>query len=966
MKTRLLWILGMSLLCGILTVFAATALQTNLISHRSPKAASEAIPGTRSGGFEQRADDAAITKTVSIRQEMEYLQKEIRAAKDAGQAPSPELYRRLAGLSPALPAARDRRLDQGGELCAGATLIQTLPYSDVGTTAGYQNDYNPDCDGSGGTSPDVVYMYTPVVTGSFHLSLCGSGYDTRMFVYAGTCSGEPIACNDDYPDCYPSSDIPSLALTGGITYYIVVDGYGDGNSGAYAFYMEEVAPPPAGDVCGDPVVISGLPFSVENASTCDFVNDYSGTTCLGSNDAGPDAIYSFTLTSVTSVEIILNAHLASPPQESWVMPGILLSDHCPPDANCIAFASTWTVDGFTPLYLSCRELQPGTYYIMIDNGTWFQTCYHYDLIVETCGPCTITGQGGDVEEVAEPFPVPGTFSVNDPDGGCNNTLPLFQTIQNGQTVHGRTFGYTDSISGSLKSDTDWFRFVLGSPATLSCTYSGESWLRVGLLQGPCPAMVIQNSIQSTPCGTRTLTSACLDPGEYYVRISRGGIVENDGIEYDYRASFTFTPCIQPPGRCCYAGTCTNNTHAECAALDGYWDGSLTCDSPCPIYPPNDRCANAGVPATLPATFTGNNVNATNDCPLEGDPQVWHVFTTTEMQCVQIDFCGTENFHSFNPWLYPSCPCAAGVYLDAVDWGFCAPTQTFAGIWRNLPAGTWYLPVTMYDPNSIGDYTIHVTTVSCSPPENDECSSATPIAIVPNGSVSWSGTTLNATASCTDVCTENGLDYSSSGGDVFYSLTLTECRRIALALGTSDMHLAVYHGLDQCCTSPAYLCNDDDAHFTPLPWWDVAAQHPGNSCSYIAAELEAGTYLIRVAKYGNQAGAYTLTIFDNGPCHCEPPVANHVTVFRDDNLVNIRWTTDAASASRGTYRIYANSNFMPAGDPSWSVVADNITPVIGVNHLYYSAPWSGNDRQFYYVTGMCTDIPPAQSVPQNDR
>ncbi|HEY3295325.1 MAG TPA: hypothetical protein VGL38_07790 [bacterium] len=895
--------------------------------------------------------DAAASKIIADKSELRSVLAQIQAAKRAGQRPGSDLYRRLQDMVPASPR-RGGHLDQGGEACASAAVIPSVPYSDFGTTTGYQDNL-PECDGSG-NAPDVVYSFTPSVSGDYHISLCGSSYDTKLFVYEGTCTGTPIACNDDGVACGDvSSDLPRVTLNGGTTYYIIVDGW-DGSFGDYAFLLEEVAPPPTGDVCADPIVIPSLPFSVENAWTCGFNNDYSGSTCLGSADSGPDVVYTFTLTTASSVEIILNAHPSTtPPMEQYVWPGVLLSDHCPPDWNCLASASNMTAD---LLYLPCQALQAGTYYVVVDNANMFQACYSYDLTIRNCGPCTVTSHPGDVAEVTEPFPVPGTFSVNDPNGGCNNAspyLPRYQTVTSGETVYGRTFFYTDSITGSLKADTDWYRLLVTTPSTVTCTYAGESLLRIAIIQPPCPGVIVLNGVPSTPCNAGTISS-CMEPGEYYIRISRGGPQTGpDAQTFAYRASFSLTPCQLPLGRCCYSGTCATNTHPECVALTGTWFAGLTCDTPCPVIPPNDNCQNAGTPASLPATFTGNNINATNDCPLyEGDPQVWHVFTTTEAQDIQVDYCGTQNFHSFNPYLYQGCPCGSRVMLDLVDWGLCSPTA-MTGIWRNLPAGTWYISVTLYNPNSIGDYTIHVNSIPSGPPANDECTAATPITLVPNGQVTVTGSTINATVSCSNICNEGGFDYTSSGGDVFYSLTLTECRRIAMALGIGDMHIAVYQGVAQCCTGPALLCNDDDAHFLPLPAWDVPAQHPGESRSYVAASLNPGVYLIRVAKYASQSGAYTLTVYDNGPC-CLPPAANDVAVLRVNNTVDVRWSTDAASATRGTYRIYSNTNDMPVGDPSWTIVADNIVPVVGQHHPYYSAPFAADERRFYYVTGICNE------------
>ncbi len=48
-------------------------------------------------------------------------------------------------------------LDQGGDVCTSATLINTIPYCDTGTTAGYNNDYPVPCIAGTG-APDVVYQ----------------------------------------------------------------------------------------------------------------------------------------------------------------------------------------------------------------------------------------------------------------------------------------------------------------------------------------------------------------------------------------------------------------------------------------------------------------------------------------------------------------------------------------------------------------------------------------------------------------------------------------------------------------------------------------------------------------------------------------------------------------------------------------------------------------------------------------
>jgi uncharacterized protein YegL len=143
-------------------------------------------------------------------------------------------YFDLVGTDRFQPRVHSHHLDQGGDNCASATVIASLPYSDAGTTIGYADDYG-DCVGTG--SPDVVYAYTPAVNQTANVSLCGSTYDTGLLIYAGSCAGSPIACNDDF--CGFQSEVDNVALSAGTTYYIVVDGFG-GDAGDYTLNITPI------------------------------------------------------------------------------------------------------------------------------------------------------------------------------------------------------------------------------------------------------------------------------------------------------------------------------------------------------------------------------------------------------------------------------------------------------------------------------------------------------------------------------------------------------------------------------------------------------------------------------------------------------------------------------------------------------------------------------------------------------
>ena len=150
------------------------------------------------------------------------------------------------------PSGHQGGIAVGGEDCASATVIGALPFSDVGDTTGFADDYDEICPFNTPGSPDVVYAYTPGVDEFVDISLCAdSAYDTKLYVYENACGpyqgGTAIACNDDAcsTPSFPSAFVSQLAgvpMTAGNTYYIVVDGY-NGAAGAYTIDVSAAAPP---------------------------------------------------------------------------------------------------------------------------------------------------------------------------------------------------------------------------------------------------------------------------------------------------------------------------------------------------------------------------------------------------------------------------------------------------------------------------------------------------------------------------------------------------------------------------------------------------------------------------------------------------------------------------------------------------------------------------------------------------
>src|SRR2546426_853441 len=129
--------------------------------------------------------------------------------------------------------------------CGSPTVIPAQGGTFSGTTSG-ASQLTGSC-GSSGTSPEVVFQWTPSVSGTATIATCGAGtnFDTVLYLRSGACaSGSEAGCNDDA--CTNSTGLFRASrltptVTAGQTYFIVVDGYG---GGARALHPTRPPPPP--------------------------------------------------------------------------------------------------------------------------------------------------------------------------------------------------------------------------------------------------------------------------------------------------------------------------------------------------------------------------------------------------------------------------------------------------------------------------------------------------------------------------------------------------------------------------------------------------------------------------------------------------------------------------------------------------------------------------------------------------
>jgi hypothetical protein len=142
---------------------------------------------------------------------------------------------------------------QDGERCDNALPVTTLTSCIQSATTCYHDDYNEACPFTEVGGVDVVFRYTPSVNLSGTVDLCESDFDTKVYFYEDACTtGQPMACNDDY--CGENgwrSSLQEVTLRSGHTYYMVVDGYGAGDKGAFELCFDMTC---ISDLNGDGVI----------------------------------------------------------------------------------------------------------------------------------------------------------------------------------------------------------------------------------------------------------------------------------------------------------------------------------------------------------------------------------------------------------------------------------------------------------------------------------------------------------------------------------------------------------------------------------------------------------------------------------------------------------------------------------------------------------------------------------------
>ncbi|MBU0509357.1 hypothetical protein KKH27_11050 [bacterium] len=372
------------------------------------------------------------------------------------------------------PQPHTRGLDQGGETCATATEVYAFPFCDVGTTAGYANDYTPSCNTS--TAPDVVYHWRPSFSSEVSFSLCGSDYDCILHVWRGCPSsgGVEIACNDDA--CGLQSCL-TTAVQSGLDYYIIVDGY-QSNSGAYRL---NIVPPSMGcpsSLCGWIIddCEEALPVSVPSTTPAGNVGSTDDFLVGGGcpQPDGPGVWFSFIAPSPN--ELVVELTNVTFQVQMWLFCGCCNDYYCHGYTPC---GTTMQTIGFCP--------EPGMQYLVLVAGCDGEVGT-FDFVVSSFAPCAY---GTCFASLEPDLYAPGVATGNTCNQ-CNNCSARPSE---------------DEIVPVIIPYTGQWVFSL-------CNSAFDTYMLLGTQ--PCTGDIYE---RDDTCGVQTTTTCLtLNPGQYFVTI----------------------------------------------------------------------------------------------------------------------------------------------------------------------------------------------------------------------------------------------------------------------------------------------------------------------------------------------------------------------------------------------------------------------------------------------------------------
>ena len=417
----------------------------------------------------------------------------------------------------------------GGEDCASAAVIATLPFTDSGDTCSALDDYNESCPFTPTGGRDVVYRYTPNTDVTVSIDLCSSDFDTKVYLYTGSCptvsnSDMQVACNDDA--CGENgwrSRLVAINLVAGVDYFIVIDGYGASDCGSYDLTIIETPLIPS-DRCEIAETIS-IPWS-GTVSTTQAFDDYNES-CPFPVTGGPDVVRRFVAGETGEMSIDLC-------ESNFDTKVYVYEGTCPPAGTQTGSAGSGTAIGCNDDACGVNGFRSRMSFLVTEGVEYF-------VVFDGYG----SSDFGDVSVTITPVLPPG------PGETCELAIPIpaLPYLANGTTEGASRFEHEcQFVFGGAPEN--FYRYTPTQDTWIEIDSCGSEFdTEITVIGGPCPITIEPTDASVLACNddgcgldaTRARIAAVFVAAGETVTIVIDGHGSGDSGEYSLLVRETCAP-----------------------------------------------------------------------------------------------------------------------------------------------------------------------------------------------------------------------------------------------------------------------------------------------------------------------------------------------------------------------------------------------------------------------------------------
>jgi len=526
-----------------------------------------------------------------------------------------------------------------GDDCANAGVIpgSGLPVSLTGDTSGMTDDYGTgagDCPGmanpEGTTHPDVTYEFTPAVDGLYRFTFTPANFDGAIYIVTDCADiGNTCVGGSESGNMPNDLEVLDASLTGGTTYFVIVDGGAGGGGpvgGPYTLNVDGPLVDPStlpGNDCSNPIVVPSTPYT-DQGTTVGHTNDYTGGAgCPGltqiEGEASADVVYEFTptVTDAYRIEYI--------PTFDGAL--YVVTDCADVNGTCIGGSEAASFNPPWNEVVDATLVAGTTYYIIVDGGFAGQEG-PYSLSIGppcapdctgvqcgpdgcggSCGACT----GGDVcddtlGQCLDPAQVPGEDCSNPVvvDPGNLPFVYLEDTTGSTDTAN-HSAGVCPGENGSHGTGAGDHTFELSPTVTGDyelrlTTYGWNGALYVVTDCADIDGSCVYSQEDVGGSGTETMSLTLDDSSTYYIIVDGAGFSGDEGA---YQL-FVGQPCVP---QCAGLQCGDNGCGGSCGTCAGgeYCDGAGQCQTT-----PGDTCAAPVMVTAVPYTASYDTSGLADD------------------------------------------------------------------------------------------------------------------------------------------------------------------------------------------------------------------------------------------------------------------------------------------------------------------------------------------------------------------